>query len=291
MAEQIGPIVARERLSLRLQQLRADSGLSTSDVATAMEWSPSKLSRIEKSDVTVQPLEVRALLAFYGVHDGSEVESLVDLARTSRTRQWYSRHKLNGDYQKYVAFEAEASRINIWQVLFIPGLLQTPEYARAASSLATRKSADHEDVEARVDLRLDRQRALLKRQRGAAPPRLIAVIDESALRRPIGGSDIFVRQLDHLLEAGKDTTANTLAVMPLGLARNPGLAGTFELLQFDGTHPDVLFVEAAASTDDLRRDRATTKFFRDVMAELLDVSLTGEAALDLIRGIRTSFAA
>jgi transcriptional regulator with XRE-family HTH domain len=291
MAQQIGPSVARERLRQQLRELREGKGLSTSEVAAAMEWSASKLSRIEKGDVTVQPLEVRALLNLYGVTDDAGVQALTGLARRSRTRQWYSKHKLNGDYQKFVAFEYEAARINIWQVLFIPGLLQTREYAVVTTSAATRKGADDEYVKARVDLRLDRQGAFRDRLRQPDPPRLVAVIDESALRRPIGGPEVFVGQLDHLIDLGKDTSAYTIAVMPLGLTHNPGFVGTFELLQFAGTGPDALFVEAAASTDDLTMDADTTSFYRDVMADLLAVSLTGDAALDLIRGIRSSFTA
>jgi transcriptional regulator with XRE-family HTH domain len=290
MAQQIGPSVARERLRQQLRALREERGLSTIEVASAMEWSPSKLSRIEKGDVTIQPLEVRALLSYYGTTDDSRVQALTGLARRSRSRQWYSRHKLNGDYQKFVAFESEAARINIWQVLTIPGLLQTREYAIIASSLAVRKDADDEYVKSRVDLRLDRQGAFRERLRQPDPPRLIAVIDESALRRPIGGPEVFVGQLDHLIELGQETPAYTIAVMPLGVTHNPGFTGTFELLQFGGAGPDALFVEAAAATDDLTLDAETTAFYREVMADLLAVSLTGDAALDLIRGIRSSFA-
>src|SRR6185369_15759710 len=103
--------------------------------------------------------------------------------------------------------------------------------------------------------------------------------------------EVFVGQLDRLLELGKDPTAYTIAVMPLDLARHPGLTGTFELLEFAGLGPDVLIVEAAAATDDLTIDPVTTEFYRGVMADLLDVAVKGEAALDLIRGIRATFAA
>jgi transcriptional regulator with XRE-family HTH domain len=290
MAQQIGPTVARERLRLRLRELRELSGRTTAEVAAAMEWSPSKLSRIEKGDVTVQPLEVRALLNLFDVHDESEVYALTGLARKSRTRQWYSKHKLAGDYQKFVAYEHEASRINIWQVLFIPGILQTREYALAATASATRLSPEDDHVQARVDLRLDRQRAFRERLGQAEHPRIVAVIDESALRRPIGGPEVFAGQLDHLLDLGKDSATYTIAVMPLGQTVNPGLTGTFELLEFGGLGPDVLFVEAAASTDDLTTDEETTVFYRAVLADLLEASLKGDAVLDLIRGIRSSLA-
>ncbi|GAA2561529.1 helix-turn-helix transcriptional regulator [Winogradskya consettensis] len=282
----MGPTVARERLRLRLRELRDSSGLSTDTVATRMDWSPSKLSRIEKGDVTVQPLEVRALLALYGLRDEAEVVALASLARRSRTRQWYSKHRLNGDYQRFVAYENEASTINIWQMLFVPGLLQTPGYAQAITSISIREDPASENVQARVDLRLDRQRAFQERLLQPAPPRIVAVIDESTLRRPVGGRAVLAGQLDHLLTLAREN-AYTLAVTPIELDRHPGLGGTFELLEFAGTaDPDVLFVEAAASTDDLSLDQELTAVYGEIMRELLTVGLTGDAALDLIRGIR-----
>ncbi|WP_067497537.1 helix-turn-helix transcriptional regulator [Actinoplanes sp. TFC3] len=288
MTTPVGPTVARERLRQRLRQLRDQSGLSTDAVAQRMDWSPSKLSRIEKGDVTVQPLEVRALLSLYGVADEAEVGALAGLARRSRTRQWYSKHRLAGDYQRFVAYESEASEIFVWQVLYVPGMLQTRDYARAMTALSLRKDPDHDDVHARVELRLDRQRMFEERLTEAKPPRITAVVDESTLRRPVGGRAVMADQLDHLLSLMAQS-AYRIAVTPIDLDRHPGLGGTFELLEFAGTRdPDVLFVEAAGGTDDLRTDPETTRRFRDISANLLDVALTGDAAADFIRGIRGS---
>ncbi|WP_063643159.1 helix-turn-helix transcriptional regulator [Actinoplanes sp. N902-109] len=281
----VGPTVARERLRARLRELREHSGLSTDVVAKRMDWSPSKLSRIEKGDVTIQPLEVRALLAFYKLDDDAEVTALTGLARQSRTRQWYSKHRLNGDYQRFVAYEHEASTINIWQVLFIPGLLQTPGYARALTALTLRSRPDDPNIETRVELRLDRQQAFRERIAGPNPPRLVVVIDESTLRRPVGGYRVMVEQLDHLMEVARQP-AYSIGITPVDLLQHPGLSGTFELLQFPGADPDVLFVEAAAGTDDLVVDPAMTALYGDVMADLLAVAHTGDAALEVIHSVR-----
>ncbi|MFI5933124.1 helix-turn-helix domain-containing protein [Actinoplanes sp. NPDC051494] len=287
----VGPTVARERLRLRLRELRDLSGLATDAVARRMDWSPSKLSRIEKGDVTIQPIEVRALLALYGRGDEEEMAELTSLARRSRTRQWYSRHRLNGDYQRFVAYENEASTINIWQVLFVPGLLQTPEYARAVTALSIRQAQNHPDVTTRVELRLDRQRAFRERLTQPHPPRIVVVLDESILRRPIGGPAVMAAQLGHLLALAEDPVY-TIAVAPLDLTQHPGLAGTYELLEFAGTgDPDVLFVEAAAATDDLSLDPEMTALYRDITADLLAAALTGDAALELISTVRTAMSA
>ena len=288
-ATEVGPTVARELVRARLKELREASELSPAEVAAHTGWSISKLSRIEKGEVTVQPLEVRALLSYYGVADEDEVAALARLSRASRARQWYSRHRLAGDFQRFVAYEDEATTISIWQLLFVPGLLQTEEYARAITALSMRRSPDDREVLSRVKLRMDRQRAFRERLRKPDPPRIVAVIDESVLRRPVGGPDALRRQLDHLLESAAITPAYTIGVTPLDLVHHSGLGGTFELLQFAGTdHVDVLFVEAAAGTDSLTTNPDQTSLFRDIMRDLLIYGRTGDDALGMIRSIRAS---
>ncbi len=285
----VGPTVARERVRLRLRELREASELSTATVAAHTGWSISKLTRIEKGEVTVQPLEVRALLTYYGVEDEDEVAALARLSQASRARQWYSKHRLAGDFQRFVAYESEAATIKTWQLLFIPGLLQTEEYARAITALSMRRSPDDKEVLARVRLRMDRQHAFRERLSKADPPTIIAVVDESTLRRPVGGRDVLGRQLDHLLDLATNTATYTIGVTPLDLVHHSGLGGTFELLQFGASgHPDVLFVEAAAGIDTVTMEPDTTKLFRNITEDLLDFGRTGDDALDMIRSIRAS---
>lgn len=288
-APDVGPTIARERVRLRLKELREASELSPASVAAHTGWSISKLSRIENGEVTVQPLEVRALLAYYGVDDEDEVAALARLSQASRARQWYSQHKLAGDFRRFVAYESEAATINIWQLLFVPGLLQTKEYARAITALSMRRSPDDKEVLARVKLRMDRQRAFRDRLSKPDPPRIVAVIDESVLRRPVGGPDTLRRQLDHLLDLATDEAAYTIGVTPLDMAHHSGLGGTFELLQFgEENHTDVLFVEAAAGMDSLTTEQDKTSLFRDIMKDLLDYGRTGDDAVDMIRSVRGS---
>jgi transcriptional regulator with XRE-family HTH domain len=288
----VGPTVARELVRLRLKELREASELSPATVADHTGWSISKLTRIEKGEVTVQPLEVRALLSYYGVDDEDEVAALARLSQASRARQWYSKHRLAGDFQRFVAYENEATTINIWQLLFIPGLLQTEEYARAITALSMRRSPDDKEVLARVKLRMDRQRAFRDRLGKPDPPHIVAVIDESVLRRPVGGRDALRRQLDHLLELATNTKAYTIGVTPLDLVHHSGLGGTFELLQFGGgDHGDVLFVEAAAGTDSLSTNPEMTSLFRDIMRDLLVYGRSGDDALEMVRSARDSTSA
>jgi transcriptional regulator with XRE-family HTH domain len=286
---EVGPTVARELVRTRLKELREASELTAATVAEHTGWSISKLSRIEKGEVTVQPLEVRALLQYYGVDDEDQIKALARLSQASRTRQWYSKYRLPGAFQRFVAYEYEAAVINTWQLLFMPGLLQTEEYARAITALTMRRSQDDRGVLARVGLRMDRQRAFRERLQNADPPRIAAVIDEAVLRRPVGGYDTLGRQLDHLLELAAQPDAYTIAVTPLDLQHNTGLGGTFELLQFRmAGHPDVLFVEAAAGQDSLTLDEADTGLFRHIVQDLHDYGRTGEDAIELIQSVRAS---
>ncbi len=291
-----GPLVAREVLRVRLKQLRVSSELSPATVAAHTGWSLSKLNRIENGEVTIEPLEVRALLLYYGLLDDDEVGALARLSQTSRSRQWYSNHKLAGNFRRFVGYESEAAVINLWHLLFVPGLLQTKEYAKAGTALSMRRSDSDRDVLSRVKLRMDRQAEFRERLGRPDPPRIVAVLDEAVLRRPFGGQDVLRRQLDHLLDLATDETAYTLGVMPLNSAHNTGIGGSFELLNMTLTsssavHPDVLFVEAAAGNDFLTTEEDQTLLFNSIMSDLLVYGRTGEDAVDMIRSIRDSLTA
>lgn len=283
----IGPKIARANVAQLLKTAREQAHLTVNAVAQAMDWSVSKLTRFEKGETSIQPLEVRALLGHYGVTDEDLITELSRLARTSRSKQWYSRHRLAGAYAEFVAYENEASVIETWQLLFIPGLLQIKEYARAITSRTLRTDSNDEQVRARVELRMDRQQALFDRMDGPDAPRVIAVIDESVLRRPIGGRDVMSRQLDHLLELAEQPERFVFGVAPLDLEHHSGLGGAFELLKFSaGSHGDVLFVEGAAGADSLLTDRASTDRHNALFQDLLDYGRTGDRALQMIRSVR-----
>jgi transcriptional regulator with XRE-family HTH domain len=288
MPHPVGPAVARERLRTRLRELRESLSLAADQVAKEMFWSPSKLNRIETGAVTIQALEVQALLTRYGVTDDEEVSALMNLAVVSRTRHWWSQHRLAGAYQQFIAFEAEASRISIYQALFIPGLLQTREYAQAVTSAIMRREADDPNVAASIRVRMNRQQGLQKRLSEPNPPEVVAILDEAVLRRPVGGPVVLQAQLDHLLKLAEQQSRIRLHVVPLGIGAHPGLGGTFELLEFAGSDDsDVLFVEAATS-DSLLKDPESTGEIRENIDVLKSVGLAGDDALNEIRRIRDS---
>ncbi|GAA3346769.1 helix-turn-helix transcriptional regulator [Amorphoplanes nipponensis] len=272
---------------MRLREIRDSLGLPAEAAAREMYWSAAKLERVEAGAVPVAPVEVRALLEFYGVRGRKERETLLGLAAAARVRRWWRRHRLTKEYRQFVGYEEEASRISIYQALFLPGLLQTEDYARAITAKILRRGAGAEEVRARIEVRMARQRTFLDRVNGAAGPELIVALDEAVLRRPVGGIAVLRRQLDHLL-AMAALPAITVVVVPLGLEGHPGLGGTFELLEFAGSgRPDMLFLEAV-TRDFIVTDEEATAPYRESMKILREVGWSGEDALGVIGEIRDS---
>jgi transcriptional regulator with XRE-family HTH domain len=288
MAERVnrvGPARARERLRTRLRQLRESCGLSADTVASKMYWSISKLNRIETGAVTISPVEVRALAAYYGVDDENEVGRLITLAVTSREQQWWNTQKLSREYQQYVAYESEARRVNSWHALYLPGLVQTEDYARALIAAIRGDDPDDDAVTARVEVRMTRQRTLLDRLDGPHPPRLVTAMDQSVLLRPVGDAHVMRAQLDHLLMLGKHTHIEFLLV-PLGAPAHRGLGGPFEFLEFeDPEDPDVIFVESG-TTDFIIKDAASAEHYRATIRDIRRVARSGEASLRALEELR-----
>jgi Domain of unknown function (DUF5753)/Helix-turn-helix domain len=285
MPEHIGQAIARERLRARLVDLRKQRRLSSDAVTARTHWSASKLHRIETGAVTVQPVDVQALLGIYEVRDSAEVSRLTDLAVIARRRQWWSGFQLDNEYRDFVAYENEATHITVYQALQIPALLQTPAYARAVTSSVAGKKPDDHQLQNLIDVRMRRQSELLARMRGGEPPELVAILDGAVLERRIGGSEVLAGQLDHLVEMSHHDHIR-LVVVPLRNGVHPSLGGVFELLEFEGTaDPDVVLVESPVKAF-LVKDGELTARFHDAVDSMLEGGLTRDAAVEEIRRIR-----
>jgi transcriptional regulator with XRE-family HTH domain len=285
VTEPVGPAIARQRLHTYLRERRESLGHSASVVARKMRWSQSKLNRIENGVVTIQPIEVKALLEFYGVQDAAEVERLMELSEISRERRWWREEKLSQEFKDFVAFENEAAVLYGYFALFIPGLLQTREYAAEITSPAILEAVEDSTGTNLVEVRRKRQETLIDRLDGGHPPTLHMAIDEAVLLRPVGGSRVMAEQLDHLLEMAKRPTVH-LTVVPLRLGAHGGLGGTFELLEFAGRQDeDVVFIETPAD-DFLLTDKTKTETFRKIMEDLLSSGLSDAEGLKEIRKAR-----
>jgi hypothetical protein len=217
-------------------------------VAELLECSHSKISRIETGQVRATPRDVRDMLEIYGV-DGEQREALIQIAREARQTAWWHAY---GDVMKestYVGLEAAAASIQTFEPLVVPGLFQITEYARAISRTLVPKLRS-EEVERQVELRMARQMMLTQDD----PPAVWAVLDEAALRRPIGEPGVMAEQLHHLTEVAAFPTV-TIQVLPFPAGEHPGLSGAFTLLGFpEPADPDVVYIEHA--TGDLYLERA-----------------------------------
>ena len=229
----------RRQLLAELRRLRPPHVHTQRQVADALDWSPSKVTRIENGAVSLSVTDLRALLGYYGVADAALVERLVDLARRSRRAR--SPFAAYADVFSPVAlrffdFEHSASWIGEVELLVVPGLLQTEEYARALMGVYELSAGKAERF---VSSRAVRQQLLDRPD----PPMLSFVLDESVLLRCIGGPAVMRAQLDHLLELAERPHVD-IRVLPLSLGEHVGLRGPFVLLKFAGTHdPDVVYIE------------------------------------------------
>src|SRR2546423_5257397 len=187
-----GPTVLRILLGTQLRRLRETRGVTREDAGWEIRGSESKISRMELGRVGFKERDVADLLTLYGVHDPTERDALLNLARQANNPGWWHRYSdvLPTWFQSYLGLESSAALIRTYEVQFVPGLLQTPDYARAVIKLSHGHESA-EEIERRVDLRMRRQEIL---RRGDEPPTLWVVIDDASLRRPIGGPPRLPRQ-------------------------------------------------------------------------------------------------
>ncbi|MFC7479316.1 helix-turn-helix domain-containing protein [Luedemannella flava] len=231
-------------LGAHLRRLREAAGVTREDAGWEIRSSESKISRMELGRVSFKERDVADLLTLYGLDDDEERTRLLALARDANTPGWWHRYGdvLPSWFQSYLGLEASASLIRTYEVQFIPGLLQTPEYARGVILLGN-ATAKPDDVDRRVTLRIKRQEVLTRTE----PPQLWAVVDEAALRRPIGGAEVMRGQLEALLAATKLPNVR-LQVIPFRAGGHAAAGGAFSILRFpDQDLPDVVYVEQLTS--------------------------------------------
>lgn len=239
-----GPTVLRILLGAQLRKLREDKGITREAAGYEIRSSESKISRMELGRVSFKERDVADLLTLYGLTDEEERTALLTLARDANTPGWWHRESdiLPGWFQPYVGLESAATIIRTYELQFVPGLLQTADYARAVIRLG-HGQAEPSELERRVSLRLARQKILTRPD----PPQLWAVIDEGALRRPVGGVDVMRAQIAALIDATKMPNVQ-LQVMPFDYGGHSAAGGAFSILRFpDQDLPDIVYVEQLAS--------------------------------------------
>jgi transcriptional regulator with XRE-family HTH domain len=236
------PTIRLRRLAAELHRLRLAADLRQEDVAERTSINVATLYRIEKAQARPQRRTLLALLDLYGVNEPQRSE-LLELARAASNPGWLQPYhsELPEPYTAYISFEAEARAVLNYESLFVPGLLQTEDYARAVirGSLPT---ASTREVDQRVQARMERQAVLSKDD----PLRLWAIVDEAALRRLVGGPNVMAAQMRHLVSVTSEPPV-TLQVIPYAAGAHAGMHGSFVTIEFpDAADPSIVYVENMA---------------------------------------------
>jgi transcriptional regulator with XRE-family HTH domain len=270
------PTGRRRRLGAELRRLREEAGLTIDRVAEALECSPSKVSRIETGQVSATPRDVRDMLALYRVDD-DRLEAMVQVAREARQRGWWQTFvDVPDGVPAYVGLETAATSIDVYMALIVPALLQTADYARAVIG-AVRPDLPRAELDRRVELRLRRQE-LLERDH---PPTMRVLLDDTVLRRPVGGPEVMAAQRRRLLEDA-DRPAVTLQVLPVDAGAHAGMDGPFTIFGFAApAEPDVVALDSAADALYLDRPEQVARY-RRVFEQLSPAALSPEASAALI---------
>ncbi|MFC0038724.1 helix-turn-helix domain-containing protein [Actinomadura rayongensis] len=268
------PTVRGRRLARELRKLREEQRLTLQDVADRLAWSRATVSRLETGQTRPKPDDIAALLDLYGV-PSPDRDALLTLAREAGRRGWWTAYA-DVFAGSYVALEDDAAEIRTWDPQLIHGLLQTQDYSRAVIT-AGRLLATREQIERRVDARKIRQ-AILDR---TDAPRLHMIMDEGALRRPIGGHQVMAAQLDKLVKMGERSFV-TVQVLPFSTMEHAGLDGRFTILSYsDPADPDIAYVEGTMG-DVYVESSAEIAKHRDRFRRIEEAALTPEDSARLM---------
>lgn len=276
--------VRRRRLGSALRQYREAAGLTGDEVARRLDMSTSKVSRIEKGLVPTSARDVRDMLHLYGVPEPL-TEPLIEIARTSRQRDWwhhfddvFSRH-----FSIYLGLEAEATEVHTYEPILVPGLLQTPAYALAVFA-ESRLGETDEELERKVQARVRRQEALFSR----CGPRLSVVIDEAVLHRVVGSVQVMRAQLFRLAEVGQLRDVN-VQVVPFRAGAYPAMGFGFITLRFaDAGEHTVACLEHYTSSVFLDTPRDVHRYhaaFSHLSAAALDRDRSAELITQVAEGL------
>lgn len=279
MSARNSPAVARRRLRLALRNLREENSFTQGEVAKRLEWSLSKVNRIEIGDVAVSGTDLQALLRLFNVTDEGRTATLTEDCRAARRREWWDkpdvRPRLTPATVELLQFQGDASRIYTFQLALIPGLVQTRSYAESVLAYWIGELSQ-EERSARLDVRM-RWRSFVFDQ--PEPPRCIIVLDESTVSREVGGPGVMIEQLRELLQRGQDPNIE-IRILPLVDAAFVASAAPFFLVELDDQ--DAVLYRENYMTDELIDAPAEVARYRDLMRQVLAKSLSVEASARLI---------
>jgi len=279
------PTVGQVVLGRRLLDLRERAGLKREDAARVLRVAPATVRRMETAEVALKVPYVQLLLKAYGVPD-DEVEDFVQLVEEANRPGWWQRFHdiLPGWFSMYVSLEGAASLIRSYEPHFVPGLLQTEEYARGVLTSGAVGQTSPEDIERHVALRMRRQELLTRPD----APRFWAVLDETVLRRPVGGPEVMRAQIDRLLEAAELPNV-TLQIAPFASGPHPGTYGPFVLFRFAVPElPDMVYSEYLTGAVYLDA-RSEVAAHLEVMDRMAALAATAQRTKEILRDLRKEY--
>ncbi|MCW2935367.1 MAG: transcriptional regulator [Actinomycetia bacterium] len=240
-----GPTVHRLMLGRLLHRLRIEADISSDDAAEVIRASRSKISRMENGRVGFKSRDVTDLLFRYGVTDAGTIAKVQALARCANAPGWWTQYAdVTPDwFGEYLGLETAASLIRTFEAQFVPGLFQTPEYARAVILLGN-STAPPDEIERRVALRISRQDVLTAQH----PPVVWSILDEGAIRRQVGSRAVMRQQLSRLVEVADGQRNVIVQVVPVESGGYADAGGSFSILRFPGAQvPDIVYIEQLTS--------------------------------------------
>lgn len=274
MTDDRSPTSRGRELAWQLRDLRNHAGLSIQDVARQIRRSRSRISGIETVSPAASPAEVADLGALYQIND-QRLTTLLELATEAEHKGWWEDYQDLG-ISRLIGLEVEASHISSYEQAVIPWMFQTEEYSRAVIKGILPGITDRV-LNERVAARLRRQELLTR----DAYPTFLSMVDEAALRRPVGGSRVMRDQLRKIVEVATTTPSITLQVVPLSLGAHPGLENTFTLLEFEPPRPATVYLESLTDAVYLDRPFDVDKY-RDALKHLHAAALDPESSLQRV---------
>ena len=278
---QAGGVILRLLLGTQLRRLREAAGVTPERAGYEIRASRSKISRMETGHVGFKARDLNDLLSLYGTTDEQVRARLLAMAQQASRPDWWSQYGdiLPGWFENYLGLESVSSTIRTFELQFVHGLFQTEAYARAVTLLG-RTAAPEDEIERRVSLRLKRQDLLTSPD----PPQVWSVIDEGALRRPVGGRRVMRAQLNRLVEVS-DMRHVTFQVVPFERGGHAAAGGSFTVLRFgEADVPDIVYIEQLTSALYLDK-REDVDHYMEVMNHLSTEALTPAKTVRFIEEI------
>lgn len=265
MASDPHPTVQRRRLRVALRQARQDLGLTQKDVAKELDWSTSKLLRIEGGEIHISVTDLDALLRHYRVTDPGRVKQLRAMAQAAKKQPWAAyRGVLSAVFMTYLGYEAAASVVRSFTNLLLPGLLQTEDYTRAVVRTLSTPGTPGEVIELRVRAKLARQELLSQ----ADAPEMVFIIDEGVLRRRVGSGEVMAQQLEHLMKVATHLKTD-IRILPFGAGEHPAMLGSFVILEFPAAaDEDLLYLETGHADLVAREGERDITAYKETFFEL-----------------------